>query len=107
MPRTLGRPHLDVEAAGPQNLRAALEAILAPVAPGLRISDDDDLSDFHVTHHKPFPRKLLCRNMRSMERMKDFVVPGIGVDVVDVDRMKFALERTPKIHHRPSTEREI
>jgi len=42
-----------------------------------------------------------------MERMKDFVVPGIGVDVVDVDRMKFALERTPKIRQRLFTEREI
>ncbi len=39
--------------------------------------------------------------------MKDFVVPGIGVDVVDVDRMKFALERTPKIRQRLFTEREI
>jgi holo-[acyl-carrier protein] synthase len=42
-----------------------------------------------------------------MESMKDFVVPGIGVDVVDVDRMKFALERTPKIRQRLFTEREI
>lgn len=39
--------------------------------------------------------------------MKDFVVPGIGVDVVDVDRMKFALERTPKIRQRLFTEAEI
>lgn len=45
--------------------------------------------------------------MQSMENMKDFVVPGIGVDVVDVDRMKFALERTPKIRQRLFTEREI
>ncbi len=45
--------------------------------------------------------------MRGMENMKDFVVPGIGVDVVDVDRMKFALERTPKIRQRLFTEREI
>jgi holo-[acyl-carrier protein] synthase len=36
-----------------------------------------------------------------------FVVPGIGVDVVDVDRMKFALERTPKIRQRLFTEAEI
>ena len=39
--------------------------------------------------------------------MKDFVVPGIGVDVVDVDRMKFALERTPRIRQRLFTEAEI
>jgi holo-[acyl-carrier protein] synthase len=42
-----------------------------------------------------------------MERMKDFVVPGIGVDVVDVERMKFALERTPRIRQRLFTEHEI
>jgi holo-[acyl-carrier protein] synthase len=36
-----------------------------------------------------------------------FVVPGIGVDVVDVDRMKFALERTPRIRQRLFTEDEI
>jgi len=36
-----------------------------------------------------------------------FVVPGIGVDVVDVDRMKFALERTPRIRQRLFTEAEI
>jgi holo-[acyl-carrier protein] synthase len=42
-----------------------------------------------------------------MEEMKDFVVPGIGVDVVDVERMKFALERTPRIRQRLFTEREI
>jgi holo-[acyl-carrier protein] synthase len=45
--------------------------------------------------------------MQCMEKMKDFVVPGIGVDVVDVDRMKFALERTPRIRQRLFTEREI
>jgi holo-[acyl-carrier protein] synthase len=45
--------------------------------------------------------------MQDMEKMKDFVVPGIGVDVVDVDRMKFALERTPKIRQRLFTEAEI
>jgi holo-[acyl-carrier protein] synthase len=45
--------------------------------------------------------------MQVMEKMKDFVVPGIGVDVVDVDRMKFALERTPKIRQRLFTEAEI
>ena len=39
--------------------------------------------------------------------MRDFVVPGIGVDVVDVDRMKFALERTPRIRQRLFTEAEI
>jgi holo-[acyl-carrier protein] synthase len=36
-----------------------------------------------------------------------FVVPGIGVDVVDVDRMKFALERTPRIRQRLFTQDEI
>jgi holo-[acyl-carrier protein] synthase len=36
-----------------------------------------------------------------------FVVPGIGVDVVDVDRMKVALERTPRIRQRLFTEAEI
>src|SRR5918911_2705296 len=45
--------------------------------------------------------------MRLMEKIEDFVVSGIGVDVVDVDRMKFALERTPKIRQRLFTEREI
>ena len=45
--------------------------------------------------------------MRFVERMKDFVVPGIGVDVVDVERMKFALKRTPRIRQRLFTEREI
>jgi holo-[acyl-carrier protein] synthase len=45
--------------------------------------------------------------MQCMEKMKDFVVPGIGVDVVDVDRMRFALERTPRIRQRLFTEREI
>jgi holo-[acyl-carrier protein] synthase len=34
-------------------------------------------------------------------------VPGIGVDVVDVERMKFALERTPRIRQRLFTEDEI
>ena len=38
--------------------------------------------------------------MHLVARLEDFVVPGIGVDVVDVDRMKFALERTPKIRQR-------
>src|SRR5215218_3410890 len=45
--------------------------------------------------------------MRLVERMKDFVVPGIGVDIVDVERMKFALKRTPGIRQRLFTEREI
>jgi len=36
-----------------------------------------------------------------------FVVPGIGVDVVDVERMKFALERTPRIRQRLFTGDEI
>ena len=39
--------------------------------------------------------------------MDGFVVPGIGVDVVDVERMKFALERTPRIRQRLFTEEEI
>ncbi|CAA9433029.1 MAG: Holo-[acyl-carrier-protein] synthase [uncultured Rubrobacteraceae bacterium] len=39
--------------------------------------------------------------------MKNFVVPGIGVDVVDVERMQFALERTPRIRQRLFTEKEI
>ncbi|MCA1687246.1 MAG: holo-ACP synthase [Actinobacteria bacterium] len=39
--------------------------------------------------------------------MDGFVVPGIGVDVVDVERMKFALERTPRIRQRLFTEAEI
>ena len=45
--------------------------------------------------------------MRLVERLEDFVVPGIGVDVVDVDRMKIALERTPRIRQRLFTEAEI
>ena len=45
--------------------------------------------------------------MRLVERLEDFVVPGIGVDVVDVDRMKVALERTPRIRQRLFTETEI
>jgi holo-[acyl-carrier protein] synthase len=45
--------------------------------------------------------------MQVMEKMRDFVVPGVGVDVVDVDRMKFALERTPRIRQRLFTEAEI
>src|ERR687885_690166 len=42
-----------------------------------------------------------------MEHIKNFVVPGIGVDVVDVERMMFALERTPRIRQRLFTEAEI
>src|SRR3569623_2729427 len=45
--------------------------------------------------------------MQRMEKMRDFVVPGIGVDVVDVERMQFALEPTPRIRQRLFTEREI
>jgi holo-[acyl-carrier protein] synthase len=45
--------------------------------------------------------------MRLVERREDFVVPGIGVDVVDIERMKFALERTPKIRQRLFTKAEI
>jgi holo-[acyl-carrier protein] synthase len=39
--------------------------------------------------------------------MDGFVVPGVGVDVVDVERMKFALERTPTIRQRLFTPDEI
>lgn len=39
--------------------------------------------------------------------MDNFVVPGVGVDVVDCERMKFALERTPRIRRRLFTEAEI
>ncbi len=39
--------------------------------------------------------------------MENFVVPGIGVDVVDVERMQFALKRTPRIRQRLFTEAEI
>ncbi|HZF59923.1 MAG TPA: holo-ACP synthase [Rubrobacteraceae bacterium] len=39
--------------------------------------------------------------------MENFVVPSIGVDVVDVERMQFALERTPRIRQRLFTEAEI
>jgi holo-[acyl-carrier protein] synthase len=39
--------------------------------------------------------------------VEGFVVPGIGVDVVDVERMKFALERTPRIRQRLFTDDEI
>ncbi len=45
--------------------------------------------------------------MHLVASFEDFVVPGIGVDVVDVDRMKFALERTPRIRQRLFTEEEI
>lgn len=39
--------------------------------------------------------------------INDFVVPEVGVDVVDCERMKFALERTPRIRQRLFTEAEI
>lgn len=39
--------------------------------------------------------------------MDNFYVPEIGVDVVDVERMQFALERTPRIRQRLFTESEI
>ena len=39
--------------------------------------------------------------------MDGFVVPGVGVDVVDVERMRFALERTPRIRQRLFTPDEI
>ncbi len=39
--------------------------------------------------------------------MDGFVVPGVGVDVVDVERMRFALERTPRLRQRLFTPDEI
>jgi holo-[acyl-carrier protein] synthase len=39
--------------------------------------------------------------------LEGFVAPGVGVDVVDCDRMKLALERTPRIRQRLFTEAEI
>lgn len=39
--------------------------------------------------------------------MDNFVVPEIGIDVVDVERMQFALDRTPRIRQRLFTEAEI
>src|SRR5215212_7213399 len=42
-----------------------------------------------------------------MGPVEGFAVPGIGVDIVDVERMQFALERTPKIRRRLFTEAEI
>ncbi|CAN5676028.1 holo-ACP synthase [soil metagenome] len=42
-----------------------------------------------------------------MKDMDNFFVPEIGVDVVDVERMQFALDRTPRIRQRLFTEAEI
>ncbi len=42
-----------------------------------------------------------------MDNFDNFVVPEIGVDVVDVERMQFALDRTPRIRQRLFTEAEI
>ena len=39
--------------------------------------------------------------------MDGFVVPGVGVDVVDVERMRYALERTPRIRQKLFTPDEI
>ena len=44
---------------------------------------------------------------RMEERLKDFLVPALGVDAGDCDRMMSALERTPRIRQRLFTEREI
>ncbi len=44
---------------------------------------------------------------RPKSSLEGFVVPGIGVDVVDCERMKFALERTPRIRKRLFTDAEI
>lgn len=49
--------------------------------------------------------------MRVLENLPNFpknlYVPEVGVDVVDCERMKFALERTPRIRQRLFTEAEI
>ncbi|MGI9048190.1 MAG: holo-ACP synthase [Rubrobacteraceae bacterium] len=42
-----------------------------------------------------------------MTEKRKFFVPEVGVDVVDVERMQFALERTPRIRQRLFTEAEI
>ncbi len=42
-----------------------------------------------------------------MDNYDNFVVPEVGVDVVDVERMQFALDRTPRIRQRLFTEAEI
>jgi holo-[acyl-carrier protein] synthase len=44
---------------------------------------------------------------RQQNPLEGFVVPGVGVDVVDCERMKFALERTPRIRKRLFTDSEI
>ncbi len=54
-----------------------------------------------------FPRKRYCRNITLVDNFDNFVVPEVGVDVVDVERMQFALERTPRIRQRLFTEAEI
>ena len=58
----------------------------------------------HLPYYKPFCERRICRTIPPVD---GFVVPGIGVDVVDVERMKFALERTPRIRQRLFTEDEI
>ncbi len=45
--------------------------------------------------------------MENMDNFENFVVPEIGVDVVDVERMQFALDRTPRIRQRLFTDAEI
>lgn len=42
-----------------------------------------------------------------MDNFENFVVPEVGVDVVDVERMQFALDRTPRIRQRLFTDAEI
>src|SRR5215207_660289 len=57
-----------------------------------------------ITHNiAPFAGGLTA-NIRPVD---NFVVPGLGVALLDVERMKFALERTPKIRRRLFTEDEI
>ena len=101
--RALGVQHFYLEATGAQGLRAALEVALAACAPRVRVSDYDSVAS-HLPYYKPFCEQSICRTIPPVD---GFVVPGIGVDVVDVERMKFALERTPRIRRRLFTEEEI
>ncbi len=55
----------------------------------------------------PFCGRRVCRKIEDMDEKRKFFVPEVGVDVVDVERMQFALERTPRIRQRLFTEAEI
>ena len=46
-------------------------------------------------------------NLQTDNSPQNFYVPEIGVDVVDCERMKFALQRTPRIRQRLFTDDEI